>query len=96
MSSAAAILSQGVGYAVVLGIGIFFSIVMVGLTKVQSRYTKFDPKTASEFASASHSVKPGLIASGIVVSSMAPAVLDALVNPRPPECLDLERYTARE
>ncbi|KAM0752686.1 Na+/solute symporter [Meredithblackwellia eburnea MCA 4105] len=61
-----AILSQGVGYAVVLGIGLFFSAFMVGLTWIQNRYTRYKPTTAAEFTSASHSVKPGLIASGIV------------------------------
>ena len=49
-----------------LGIGLFFSALMVGLTAVQSRYTGFSPKNSEEFTSASRSVKPGLIASGIV------------------------------
>jgi len=39
---------------------------MVGLTAVQTRYTGFSPKSADEFNSASRSVKPGLIAAGIV------------------------------
>jgi Na+/proline symporter len=39
---------------------------MVGLTAIQSRYTGFSPKSADEFNSASRSVKPGLIAAGIV------------------------------
>ncbi|GAA6014149.1 hypothetical protein JCM10207_006113 [Rhodosporidiobolus poonsookiae] len=63
-----AILSQGVGYGVVLGIGFFFSILMVGLTKLQQRYTKFKTTSLAEFASASHSVKPGMIACAIVSS----------------------------
>ncbi|KAL8279184.1 hypothetical protein RQP46_008440 [Phenoliferia psychrophenolica] len=61
-----AILSQGVGYAVVLGIGLFFSAFMILLSKVQFRYTTYKATSAAEFTSASHSVKPGLIASGIV------------------------------
>jgi len=48
------------------GIGLFFSALMVGLTALQSRYTGFSPKSADEFNSASRSVKPGLIAAGIV------------------------------
>lgn len=39
---------------------------MVGLTAIQARYTGFSPKNSEEFSSASRSVKPGLIASGIV------------------------------
>ncbi|OCH88015.1 urea transporter [Obba rivulosa] len=39
---------------------------MLGLTAIQSRYTGFSPKNSEEFNSASRSVKPGLIASGIV------------------------------
>ena len=48
------------------GIGLFFSAFMVGLTALQSRYTGFSPKSADEFNSASRSLKPGLIAAGIV------------------------------
>lgn len=57
---------QGAGYGVVVGIGLFFSVFMLGLTAIQSRYTGFSPKNSEEFNSASRSVKPGLIASGIV------------------------------
>ncbi|KDE09233.1 hypothetical protein MVLG_00553 [Microbotryum lychnidis-dioicae p1A1 Lamole] len=61
-----AVLPQAAGYGVVLGIGLFFSVLMVGLTWVQNRYTKYKATSVAEFTSASHSVKPGLIASGIV------------------------------
>ncbi|GAA5857573.1 hypothetical protein JCM8547_004278 [Rhodosporidiobolus lusitaniae] len=61
-----AVLSQGVGYGVVLGIGFFFTFLMIGLTWMQNRYTDAKTSDAAEFASASHSVKPGLIATGIV------------------------------
>ncbi|KAI0343864.1 urea transporter [Trametopsis cervina] len=60
------VLPQGAGYGVVVGIGLFFSAFMVILTAIQARYTGFSPKSAEEFNSASRSVKPGLIASGIV------------------------------
>jgi len=39
---------------------------MIGLTWLQSRYTQFSPNNSEEFSSASRSVKPGLIAAGIV------------------------------
>ncbi|KAI0685361.1 urea transporter [Cytidiella melzeri] len=58
------VLPQGAGYGV--GIGLFFSAFMIILTSIQARYTGFSPKSADEFNSASRSVKPGLIASGIV------------------------------
>ncbi|KII84020.1 hypothetical protein PLICRDRAFT_95683 [Plicaturopsis crispa FD-325 SS-3] len=60
------ILPQAAGYGVVVGIGLFFSAFMLLLTWLQSRYTPFSPKSSEEFSSASRSVKPGLIASGIV------------------------------
>ncbi|BGP54557.1 hypothetical protein JCM8202v2_002143 [Rhodotorula sphaerocarpa] len=68
MSSNTAILSQGVGYGVVLGMGMFFTVLMLGLTWIQQRYTKFKISNIAEFSSASHSVKPGLIACAIVSS----------------------------
>ncbi|ELU39310.1 urea transporter [Rhizoctonia solani AG-1 IA] len=58
------VLPQGAGYGV--GIGLFFSAFMLGLTWIQARYTGFSPSNSEEFSSASRSVKPGLIASGIV------------------------------
>ncbi|KAG2143330.1 urea transporter [Suillus cothurnatus] len=64
--STSEVLPQGAGYGVVIGIGLFFSAFMVGLTAMQSRYTGVSPKDSEEFSSASRSVKPGLIASGIV------------------------------
>ncbi|KIP04085.1 hypothetical protein PHLGIDRAFT_31522 [Phlebiopsis gigantea 11061_1 CR5-6] len=61
------ILPQGAGYGTLsTGIGLFFSAFMIVLTAVQARYTGFSPKSSEEFNSASRSVKPGLIASGIV------------------------------
>ncbi|KAG2004698.1 urea transporter, variant 2 [Coprinopsis cinerea AmutBmut pab1-1] len=46
--------------------GLFFSAFMILLTAIQARYTGFSPKDSEEFTSASRSIKPGLIASGIV------------------------------
>ncbi|KAK0495471.1 urea transporter [Armillaria luteobubalina] len=66
MSDGTQVLPQGAGYGVVVGIGLFFSAFMVGLTAIQARYTAFSPKNSEEFSSASRSVKSGLIASGIV------------------------------
>ncbi|THG93661.1 hypothetical protein EW026_g7637 [Hermanssonia centrifuga] len=66
MSANEPVLPQGAGYGVVVGIGLFFSAFMLGLTAIQARYTGFSPKSSEEFNSASRSVKPGLIASGIV------------------------------
>ncbi len=39
---------------------------MITLTAIQARYTAYSPKNTEEFSSASRSVKPGLIAAGIV------------------------------
>lgn len=66
MSATGEVLPQGAGYGVVVGIGLFFSAFMLCLTAAQARYTGVSPKDSEEFSSASRSVKPGLIASGIV------------------------------
>ncbi|WVQ83382.1 hypothetical protein IAT38_005523 [Cryptococcus sp. DSM 104549] len=66
MSSEGSILPQGAGYGVVIGMGLFFSALMVGITKLQTRYTSHKTSSAEEFNSASRSVPPGLIAAGIV------------------------------
>ncbi|OAG34371.1 hypothetical protein AYO21_11490 [Fonsecaea monophora] len=60
------ILPQGAGYGVVIGIGFFFAFVMAGVSYLQNRYTKYSTKMSEEFNTASRSVKPGLIASGVV------------------------------
>ncbi|EXJ68056.1 uncharacterized protein A1O5_08671 [Cladophialophora psammophila CBS 110553] len=64
--SLSAVLSQGVGYGVVVGIGFFFTVVMAGISMLQNRYTNFSTRTSEEFNTASRNVKPGLIAAGIV------------------------------
>ncbi|KAH9949091.1 Sodium:solute symporter family-domain-containing protein [Amylocystis lapponica] len=65
-SEGAQVLSQGVGYGIVLGIGFVFAFIMAGLSALQNRYTSYKVATSEEFNTASRSVKPGLIASGIV------------------------------
>jgi len=65
-STGAQILSEGVGYGVVLGIGFVFAAIMMVLSMLQNRYTAFKTATSEEFNTASRSVKPGLIAAGIV------------------------------
>ncbi|KAI9712351.1 MAG: hypothetical protein M1820_001564 [Bogoriella megaspora] len=65
-ASVATTLPVGVGYGVVVGVGFFFTFIMMGISYLQNRYTHFSTKTSEEFNTASRSVKPGLIASGIV------------------------------
>ncbi|KAK8043389.1 Na+/solute symporter [Apiospora rasikravindrae] len=62
------VLDSGVGYGIVVGIGAFFALLMLALTWLQNRYTAYSTKRAEEFNTASRSVKPGLIAAGIVSS----------------------------
>lgn len=66
--SAFQVLSPGTGYGIVVGIGFFFAALMLGLTYLQNRYTSYSTRQAEEFSTASRSVKPGLIAAGIVSS----------------------------
>ncbi|KAH7907163.1 Sodium:solute symporter family-domain-containing protein [Hygrophoropsis aurantiaca] len=65
-SDGAQILSLSVGYGVVLGIGFAFALFMILLSTLQNRYTTFKLSTPEEFNTASRSIKPGLLASGIV------------------------------
>ena len=46
--------------------GLFFALAMVGISRLQTRYTSHKMTSAEEFNSASRSVPPGLIAAGIV------------------------------
>jgi Na+/proline symporter len=39
---------------------------MMGISHLQNKYTRFNTNTSEEFNTASRSIKPGLIASGIV------------------------------
>ncbi|CEH14882.1 Urea transporter [Ceraceosorus bombacis] len=64
-ASAAQVLPEGAGWAVVVGLAIGFSVVMIFITWMQERYTGISAKNNDEFASASRSVKTGLIAAGI-------------------------------
>ncbi|KAK6064438.1 sodium symporter family protein [Seiridium cupressi] len=63
------VLSPGVGYGLVVGLGVAFTVVMVFLTLVQNRYGQHNTfKSTEEFNAASRSIKPGMIAAGIVSS----------------------------
>ncbi|KAI5362289.1 Putative sodium/solute symporter, sodium/glucose symporter superfamily [Septoria linicola] len=62
------VLPPSAGYGIVIGIGGVFALIMLGITWTQNRYTRFSTHQAEEFNTASRSVKPGLIASGIVSS----------------------------
>lgn len=50
----------------VIGIGFFFAFLMMFISYLQNRYTQYSTHQSEEFNTASRSVKPGLIASGIV------------------------------
>lgn len=45
--------------------GVFFSVMMIAITKLQVRYTPYS-MSSDEFNSASRTVKPGLVAAGVV------------------------------
>ncbi|KAF1921655.1 Sodium:solute symporter family-domain-containing protein [Ampelomyces quisqualis] len=59
-------LPVGAGYGVVIGVGFFFAFLMMFISYLQNRYTQYSTHQSEEFNTASRSVKPGLIASGIV------------------------------
>ncbi|KAF9017720.1 urea transporter [Hymenopellis radicata] len=61
-------LPQGVGYAVVLGLGLFFALMMNVISWIQLKFSDFSPNAASEFSAASRSLKTGLVVAGIISS----------------------------
>lgn len=61
-------LPQGAGYAVVLGLGLFFALLMNIITWIQQKFSDFSPNSASEFSAASRSLKTGLVVAGIISS----------------------------
>lgn len=65
-ASSAQVLEPSAGWAVVIALGVGFSVVMLGVSYLQERYTQYSVKNNEEFTSASRSVKTGLIAASIV------------------------------
>ncbi|KAI0087698.1 Sodium:solute symporter family-domain-containing protein [Irpex rosettiformis] len=50
----------------IVGVGFFFAALMLALTYLQSKFSRYKPGSSEEFTSASRSVKPGLVCCGIV------------------------------
>lgn len=59
-------LSQGVGYGVIIGLGAFFAIVVIGLAQSMQKYSGLAHQTSTEYAIASRSLGIGLTAAGAV------------------------------
>jgi Na+/proline symporter len=64
---AIAVLSQAVGYGVVLGVGALFALGMMLTTWVLRRYNN-ELQTSEVFSTAGRSVKSGLVAAAVVSS----------------------------
>lgn len=69
------VLSPGDGYAIVCGLGLGFAAVMVLLSFITNRYTSFAVTSTEEFSSASRSVRPMLLACGVVSAATWAATL---------------------
>jgi hypothetical protein len=68
INASAPVLSPGVGYGIVLGMGLEFAVLMLAITKLTTRYGEHSASESSlvyTSESASRSLKPGLIASGM-------------------------------
>ena len=61
-------LPQGAGYAVIIGLGLFFAVLMNVITWIQNKYTRTHSDTVDEFTASSRNVPFGLICCGIVSS----------------------------
>lgn len=64
---AVAVLSQSVGYGVVVGVGFLFAVGMIGTTWALKRY-QGEVQTSEMFSTAGRTVKTGLVASAVVSS----------------------------
>lgn len=63
------VLRPGDGYGIVIGLGVAFTLIMIVLSLIQNRYGAHNTfRSTEEFNAASRSVKPGMIAAGIVSS----------------------------
>lgn len=67
MPAGITILSQGVGYGVVLGVGAFFALGMMFITWSLRRYNN-ELQTSEVFSTAGRSVKSGLVAAAVISS----------------------------
>ncbi|SMR50224.1 unnamed protein product [Zymoseptoria tritici ST99CH_3D1] len=65
MTSPGPVLSQGVGYGMILGISAFFALFMICITWSLKRYSH-ELQTAEMFTTAGRSLKSGLVASSVV------------------------------
>ncbi|KAG0028009.1 hypothetical protein BGZ82_008651 [Podila clonocystis] len=63
----AAILSEGLGYGIVLGFGLVFAAFMTLITMIQKRFLG-EKVTSEEYMAAGRNVKTGLVASAVVSS----------------------------
>lgn len=61
-------LPQGAGYAIIIGLGLFFALLMNLITWIQNKYTKTHSDNVDEFTTSSRNVPFGLICCGIVSS----------------------------
>lgn len=58
-------LGQGAGYGVIIGLGAFFAIVVIGISQALRKFSGIT-QSASEYAVASRSLGVGLTAAGAV------------------------------
>ncbi|KAM0753500.1 solute symporter family transporter [Meredithblackwellia eburnea MCA 4105] len=69
------VLTPGDGYGIVAGLGLGFAAIMIVISFITNRYTKHSLSSSEEFTSASRSLNPGLLASGIVSAATWAATL---------------------
>ncbi|GJN69220.1 urea active transporter [Purpureocillium lilacinum] len=67
MSSPGPALSQGVGYGIILGLGLAFAVFMIAITHILKRFNN-EVQTSEMFNTAGRAVKSGLVASAVVSS----------------------------
>lgn len=62
------IFNQGVGYGIILGLGAFFALMMLGVTYLQNKFSRHKTNKIDEFAASSRNIPIGLMIVSIVSS----------------------------
>ena len=61
-------LSQGAGFGLIIGGGVFFAVVMNYVTHLQNKFSQYNSHKVDEFVSGSRRVGFGLLLAGILLS----------------------------
>ncbi|TCD69441.1 hypothetical protein EIP91_007567 [Steccherinum ochraceum] len=86
------VLEQSVGYGVVVGVGFFFAALMMVLTTLQAKFSRFSPSSSEEFALdglSKRQTRTGMLRN--VRRVRLSVLVRVLIPPPQSQCMDMER-----